>query len=543
MTTSPFESQPQKRTDAPGVSDTPAKIACFDPSTRQPLGQVPCDTPETVRQAVARARVAQRELAKTTFAERRALLGYILDHVLENADDLADAICRDAGKTRENAMMGEVWTVAEKLRHTIATGEKHLTSETLSAGLFVYKRAVIEYVPLGVIGVICPWNYPMQNILGPAIPALFAGNAVVVKVSEHVAWSSARFLRIVHEALDRAGLPRDLMHIVNGYGDVGRALVSSGADKIVFTGSMENGRRVVEESAKNLTPVILELGGKDAFIVCDDADIEQAAHAAMAGSFINAGQNCLAAERYLVFDAVYDRFAARITELASALRQGPPLGREQVDIGAITSPAQIGIIETLVDDAVEKGAKLLTGGKRVRTAEGDFYAPTVLGDVPSHARILGEETFGPIIPLVRVRDEAEAIEKANSTAFGLSCTVLTQNHRRAERMAKAIVAGGTSINDFGLTYMAMDLPFGGVRGSGYGRLNGREGLRAMTNIKSVLYDRFPNRMPAKLYPVGPLDYAMVREVVNTVYSRTLTKRLGGVVSLGKLVAKKLFEGK
>lgn len=539
MTTSTFADQ-SKRTEA-SATGSPRKIPCFDPATRKPLGEVTCDTPASVREAVARARVAQRDLARTTFAERRALLGYMLDHVLENADDLADVICRDAGKTRENAMMGEVWPVAEKLKHTIKNGEKHLRSETMSPGLFVYKRAVVEYIPLGVIGVICPWNYPMQNILGPAIPALFAGNAVVVKVSEHVAWSSARFLRIAHEALDKAGLSRDLVQIVNGYGDVGKALVSSGVDKIVFTGSMENGRRVIEESAKNLTPVILELGGKDAFIVCDDADIEQAAHAAMAGTFIASGQNCLAAERYLVFDAVYDRFVSRVCELASQLRQGPPLGDDKVDVGAITSPMQIGIIETLVNDAVEKGAKVLVGGKRVRTAEGDFFAPTVLSDVPKNARILSEETFGPVIPIVRVRDEAEAIEEANGTAFGLSATVLTQNRRRAQRMAKAIVAGGTSINDFGLTYMAMDLPFGGVRGSGYGRLNGREGLRAMTNVKSVLYDRMPNKLPAKLYPVGPMDYAMVREVVKTVYSRSLVKKVAGLVSLGKLAVKQLRE--
>ncbi|MFO0613649.1 MAG: aldehyde dehydrogenase family protein [Polyangiaceae bacterium] len=512
------------------------RIVCTNPATREPLGEVIANTPAEVREIVARARAAQRSYARSTFGERRALLGHMLDHVLAHADDLCDVICRDAGKTRENAMMGEVWPVAEKLRHTMKTGERHLRPETVSAGLFVHKRARIEYHPLGVIGVICPWNYPMQNILGPTIPALFAGNAVVVKVSEHVAWSSARIVRIVHDALERAGLSRDLVQVVNGYGDVGAALVSSGVDKIVFTGSMPNGRKVVEESAKTLTPVILELGGKDAFIVCDDANIEQAAHAALAGSFIAAGQNCLAAERYLVFDAVYDAFAARVTELTRSLRQGPPLGEARVDVGAMVTSFQAKIVEDLVNDAVEKGAVVLAGGKRVLDDEGDYFAPTVLGDVPRNARILEEETFGPVIPLVRVRDEAEAIHRANETAYGLSCTILTQDRKRAERMARAVVAGGTSINDFGLTYMAMDLPFGGVRGSGYGRLNGREGLRAMTNVKSVLYDRMPNTLPAKLYPVAPITYPLVREVLTTIYGRSLGTKAKGLFNLLKLAA-------
>lgn len=541
MTTSAHVDSTRGPSSSRGTAGNEARrtIPCTNPATREPLGEVLANTPAEVREMIVKARAAQRTYARSTFRERRRLLGHILDHVLENADDLCEIVCRDSGKTRENAMMGEIWTVAEKLRHTMKTGEQHLRPETVGAGLFVHKKARIEYHPLGVIGVICPWNYPLQNILGPTIPALFAGNAVIVKVSEHVAWSSARFLRIVHEALDACGISRDLFQIVNGYADVGAALVSGGVDKIVFTGSMPNGRKVVEESAKTLTPVILELGGKDAFIVCDDADIEQAAHAAMAGSFIAAGQNCLAAERYLVFDAVYDAFAARVTELARSLRQGPPLGDAPVDVGAMVTSFQAKIVEDLVNDAVQKGAVLLAGGKRTREEDGDYFEPTVLGDVPRDARILEEETFGPVIPLVRVRDEAEAIHRANETAYGLSCTILTQSRKRAERMARAVVAGGTSINDFGLTYMAMDLPFGGVRGSGYGRLNGREGLRAMTNVKSVLYDRLPNKLPAKLYPVAPITYPLVREVLQTLYGRTIARKAKGALNLVKLAAKQI----
>ncbi len=508
-------------------------IECFEPATRRKLGEVAVATPEDVRAVVARARRAQAEYRTTTFRERRALLTAILEHVLENADDLCEHIVRDAGKTRENAMLGEIWPVCEKLRHTLATGEDALKPETVSAGLFPHKRAEIRYIPLGVIGIIAPWNYPLQNLLGPTIPALFAGNAVVLKASEAVAWSTARFQRIFDEALDRVGLSRDLVQIVNGFGDTGAALVSSGADKIIFTGSMLNGRKVIEESAKNLTPVILELGGKDAFVVCDDANIEQAAHAAMAGVFIAAGQNCLAAERFIVFDSVYDAFVERVHTLTQALRQGDPRGDERVDIGAMATPAQIAVVEALVDDAVRRGAKVLTGGSRVLTDRGDFFAPTILVDVPRDAEILSEETFGPVMVILRAKDEHDAIQMANSTPYGLSATVMTMDQRRAERFADAIDAGGTSINDFGFTYMAMDLPFGGVRGSGYGRLNGREGIRACCNQKAVLFDRVALGAPSKLDPVGPFDYDLARETIRSIYGRGAATKISAVTSLAR----------
>lgn len=508
-------------------------ISCFEPATRKPLGEVPVCSPAEVRERIARARRAQTAWAERSFEERKELLGYILDHVLAHADELVDVIVRDCGKTRENAMLGEIWTVAEKIRHTCEHGEEFLVPERVPTGLFPHKRAEIHYIPLGVIGVIAPWNYPLQNILGPTVPALFAGNAVIIKVSEHVAWSSQRFQRIFDEALDKAGLSRDLVQIINGYGETGAALVSGGVDKIIFTGSMQNGKKVLEESAKTLTPVILELGGKDAFIVCDDADVEHAAHTAMTGIFIAAGQNCLAAERFIVFDRVYDAFVQRVVELTSALRQGPPLGDRRVDIGAMTTPMQIEIVERLVDDAIRRGAKALTGGRRVLTDQGDFYAPTVLVDVPESAAILREETFGPVMVILRAADEDDAIRIANTSEFGLSSTVITRSQARARRFVEQLVTGGMCHNDFGLTYMAMGLPFGGVRGSGFGRLNGREGLRACCNAKSVLIDKLPVGAPAKLYPIGPFDYDIARETIRSIYGRGATKTAQAVTRLAK----------
>lgn len=514
------------------TSTTVRMIQCIDPATRTKLGEVPVVSPAEVRERVARARAAQRAWRATSFAERRRVLGYLLDHVLEHADDLATTIVRAAGKTRENAMVGEVWPVCEKLRHTMAHGEDHLRPERMSAGLFLHKKAEVHYQPLGVIGVIAPWNYPLQNILGPSIPALFAGNAVIIKPSENVAWASARAQRIFDEALARAGMPADLVQIVDGYAETGAALVGC-ADKIIFTGSMGNGRKIIEASAANLTPVILELGGKDAFVVCADADVERAAHAALAGVFINAGQNCLAAERFIVEAGIYDAFVSRVVELTKQLRQGPPLGDKRVDVGAMTTAMQLDIVEKLVADAVAKGARVLAGGHRNQTETGDFFAPTILADVPTNAAILQEETFGPVMVIIRAQDVDDAVRIANSTQYGLSATVMTKSSARARDLVDRIVAGGTSVNDFGLTYMAMDLPFGGVRGSGFGRLNGRDGIRACTNAKAVLTDRLPFGAPAKLYPVGSFDYDLARETIRALYSRGVTSRLGAIGRLAK----------
>ncbi|MFV8749363.1 aldehyde dehydrogenase family protein [Nannocystaceae bacterium ST9] len=511
-----------------------ATIPCTDPATGERLGEVPALTPDEVRACVVKARKAQREWACTPFAERRKVLARMLELLLERADDLCALICRDAGKTLHNAMLGEIWPIAEKLRWTIAQGEKHLRSEVVSSGLLVHKRARIEYRPLGVIGVITPWNFPLQNILGPTIPALFAGNAVIIKVSEWTSWSVAPVQELIDRCFKDCGYSPDLVQIVTGYADTGAALVNGGVDKIVFTGSMANGKRVLEASAKTLTPVILELGGKDPMIVCDDADLDQAAHAAVSAAFIASGQMCLAAERVLVFDAVHDQFVAKVQDIALRLRQGAPLEGKIVDVGAMTMPAQVDIVEALVADAVGKGARVIAGGARAKGKPSKHYfEPTVLTEVREDMRIMQEETFGPVMAIVRVKDEAEALRIANATEYGLSSSVFSKDHARAKRIADQLIAGSTCINDWALMYMVQDLPFGGINGSGFGRLNGREGLRACTNIKAVIEDRLPIHRPIELFPGRRYDYDITREGIRVLYGEGLGKKVEALVDLGK----------
>ncbi|PRP95104.1 aldehyde dehydrogenase family protein [Enhygromyxa salina] len=516
-----------------------ATIPCTDPATGERLGEVPALTHDEVRDRIARARAAQTSWRRTSFAERRRVLAHMLEMLLEHADRLCEEICRDAGKTLHNAMLGEIWPLAEKLRWTIAHGETHLRSETVSSGLLQHKRARVEYHPLGVIGVITPWNFPLQNILGPTIPALFAGNAVIIKVSEWTSWSAEPFEQLLHRCLADCGYSKDLIQIITGYGDTGAALVSGGVDKIVFTGSMRNGKRVLEDSAKTLTPVILELGGKDPMIVCDDANLDQAAHAAVSGAFIASGQMCLAAERVLVFDAVYDQFVAKVQDITLRMRQDAPLSGKLVDVGAMTMPAQLEIVEELVKDAIAKGASLKAGGRRTKGKPSKHYfEPTILADVTDDMRIMHEETFGPVMSIIRVEGEDQAVRVANETAYGLSSSVFTTDPVRGRRIADQIVAGSTCINDWALMYMVQDLPFGGIKGSGFGRLNGREGLRACTNTKAVVEDRLPIHRAIKLFPGRRFDYDVTREGVRLLYSKGVAKKLDALVGLGKALRKR-----
>lgn len=503
----------------------PRMIECRNPASGELLGHVAAQTPEEVASAIARAKVAQKSWAKSSFAQRRAVLSHILSHVLDNADELCEAIVKDSGKTFENAMLGEIFPICNKIGWLIKNGEKHLKPEKMPSGLLMHKSARIEYVPLGVVACIIPWNYPLQNIISSLVAPLMAGNAVIVKASEAVAWSTARFQRITDEALQKEGFSTDTVQILNGFGDTGAALVRGGVQKILFIGSVANGRRIIEGSAEHLTPVIMELGGKDPMIVCEDADIPKAVHSALGGTFINLGQNCIASERIIVLDKVYDRFVTALVANAQQLRQGVPERGGNVDVGAIITPQQLAIIDGLVKDALASGAKALVGGEIAAIGNGTFYPPTILTHVTPDMAIANNEVFGPVMLIMRVKDEQEAISLANATEFGLHSSVITHDPARGERIAAQLEAGATCINDFGLCYLNQDLPFGGVKYSGFGVMNGREGLRAYTTPKAVMRDRFPLEIPPKLYPVGKSDYAKALASTRMLFSPRWQEKL------------------
>ncbi len=506
------------------------EIECVNPATGQRLGLMPVASPEEVQAVVERARKAQEVWKTSSFRQRRAVLAHLTELILAQMDELCAAIVEDSGKTFENALLGEIMPVLNKIRWVMQNGERHLKPESVPSGILMHKKGRIEYRPLGVVACIVPWNYPFQNIFGSLVAPLMAGNAVVIKASEAVAWSTRRFQKLIDEALRREGFSPDTVQIINGYGETGAALVRARVQKILFIGSVGNGRRIIESSAQHLTPVVMELGGKDPMIVCDDAKLEQAVHSALGGCFINLGQNCIASERLIVQDGIYDRFVEAIGRHAGALRQGVPTVPGKLDVGAMTSPLQVRIVDELVRDALAKGAKALVGGK-LPEGPGNFYPPTILIDITPDMRITQEEVFGPVMLIMRVKNDEEAIRLANNTDFGLQSSVFTQDRARAERIAAALDAGATCVNDFGLCYLNQDLPFGGVKYSGYGRMNGRDGLRAYTNAKAVLTDRFPFQIPPKLYPVKPEDYENARHTIQLMFARGLGRKLGALLRL------------
>ena len=536
--------------------ETPARelIACADPATLEPLGSVPVMDEETVRAVVARGRKAQRVWATTSFDERRAVMRALLDAILAQQAEICALCVRDSGKTMVDAALGEIFPVCEKIRYVLAHGERDLRPERRPSGFLAHKRARVEYPPLGVVGVICPWNFPFHNIYCPMVPALFAGNAVVAKVSEWTSWSGAALVEVVRAVLRECGQSPDLVQIVTGYGETGAALVTSGVDKVFFTGSPQNGKKVMAAAAPGLVPVVLELGGKDPLIVCDDADLDHAARQAMLGVFTAAGQMCVGAERIYVFDAVHDAFVERVRARVAALRQGPApipsdvaavagVGESRtrapvVDIGAMTMPRQLRILEDLVADAVAKGARVLAGGKRAPAAlGGQFFEPTLLVDVDHSMRITQEEQFGPIMVVIRARDEAEAIRLANDCPYGLGSSVFTRDRARAERMASRIRAGMTVVNDYGLAYMIQSLPFGGVGLSGFGRINGREGLRACCNEKAVVTDRIALGAGVAVYPVQRETFSVVEGAVRLIYGQGLATRARAALGVARQVAR------
>lgn len=513
----------------PGSED---KIECHEPATRKPLGTVQVDSPAIVALKIAAARRAQESWKNSSFAVRKRVLGRIQAYLVEHADELVELICRDSGKTRENALLGEILTVCEKARWTAANGERYLKPERIRSWFFPHKKARLEFHPLGVIGAVIPWNYPLQNIMNPLIPSLMAGNAIVIKPSEWVAWSSERFVQIARDAVEAEGYSPDLVQLVQGYGETGNALVEGGVDCVVFIGSVGNGRRVMEAAAKNLIPVVMELGGKDPYIVCEDAHLESAVHGALGGTFINCGQNCVASERILLLEPIADAFEALAKKFVDAFRQGAPLTGSTVDVGAMITPLQLQLVERLVNRAIEQGARVVCGGHRVNEEEGDFFAPTILADVMPEMEIMQEEVFGPVLLLCRVRDDAHAVEVANSTSFGLSSSIFSQDRERANRIAAQVQSGMAAINDFGgTTYMAQALTFGGVKQSGFGRMNGRDGLRSLCNVKAVLDDRFKINIPNKVYPVTDGTYPMVSNVVKLMYGRGWAMRFKGIKGL------------
>lgn len=471
-----------------------------NPATLEVVGTVPAATRDDVDAAIARARAAQPAWEQLGLDGRVEVLKRFQAALLDDQAEMAALITRETGKPYAESLGSDVLAALESVRWVTTKGPKVLRPERirLANPLFLGRASTLDRVPLGVIGVISPWNYPLSIPVGSVVYALLAGNTVVLKPASFTPLTALR----MRELFTRAGLPEDALVVVPGTGsEAGDALISGDIDHLIFTGSVEVGRAVERRLAERAVKCCMELGGSDAAIVLADADVPLAARGIVWGRFTNAGQTCAAVKRCFVHRSIHDAFVAEVVRLVSSLRLGDPMNAH-VDVGALTDPRSVAEMEALLDDARKRGARVVCGGRARPDLGGQHFEPTVVVDVPRDARLLAEECFGPILPIVAFDTDEEAVERANGTPFGLSGSVWTRDTKRGEALAQRLEAGTVIVNDALYTFAANETPWGGVKDSGHGRTHGRWGLEDVTRARHV--NVVPAGRPSVWwFPYGP----------------------------------------
>ncbi|KAK2875102.1 hypothetical protein FQN49_001772 [Arthroderma sp. PD_2] len=538
------------------------KILSYCPADGRLLGDengIKPATPKDIDNAFERASVAYSQWRGTSFPERRKVLRTLLKYVLEHQDEIATACCLDSGKTKVDACFGDIMVTADKLKWTIDHGEKSLQADRRPTNLLMmYKKNTVRYEPLGVVGACVSWNYPFHNLISPVISAIFAGNAVIVKPSEHTAWSSVFLCDIIQRAIVNCGHPKDLVQTVICLPQHADVMTSHPLLRhLIFIGSKPVAHEVCKSAAKALIPVTVELGGKDPAIILDDPktkkDLPSIASIMMRAVFQSAGQNCIGTERIIALPKVYDELLEIVTPRVKALRLGSALldGRgdpkaqkapHTPDVGAQISIKSFSRLESLISEAVQDGARLICGGSRYDHPDhphGHYFTPTLLVDVTPEMKIAHTELFAPVFVMMRARTVDEAISIANSTKYALGASVFGHDRTDVDKCVSRLDAGMVAINDFG-TFYAVGLPFGGVKDSGYGRFGGAEGLRNLSNLKAVCEDRtfIQTKIPPRLdYPIqkgqgkgedGEGAWQMCQGVVETGYQPSLIGKISGV---------------
>lgn len=493
-----------------------AVLEIRSPGTGRLIGRVPCSSQGEVQAAAARARTAGQAWATRSFAERRKVLLRARAHLIQHRDELV-ALLRDETSGLRTDGLTELLALCNAVGYFASQAERQLADRPVSPILFKNKKALITYRPRGVVGVISPWNMPVFLAYLDALAAICAGNGVVIKPSEVAPLAVAR----TRELLVQGGLPADLLQVVHGRGDVGEHLVDA-VDLVCFTGSVETGKKVMARAALRLTPVQLELGGKDPLIVLRDADLERAANAAVFGGLFYSGQGCVSVERVYVEEPVAEAFTAKVVEKVAALRQGPDPedpGDAPMDLGAMTFAPQLERLERQLRDAVARGATIRTGGGRRADLPGQCFAPTVVTGVTHEMELMREETFGPILPIMTVKDAEEALRLANDSRYGLAASLFTGDKDRGVALARRLETGGVCVNDCLATAFMNELPFGGVKESGVGSRCGPEGLRSLCHATAIVIDRFGARREPHWLPRPRWLGAAVDRVLGLFFGR------------------------
>jgi acyl-CoA reductase-like NAD-dependent aldehyde dehydrogenase len=482
----------------------------LDPATGEVVGEYPIHDAQAVREAVDRARIASRWWADLGWKERRIRLLNFKGALTRSLNRMATLIHSETGKPIADAQLETVMAITH-LDWAARHAHKVLGPHGVFPGLIaINQKCVLEYQPLGVVGVIGPWNYPVFTPMGSIAYSLAAGNAVVFKPSEFTPGVGVLLAEIFAGVVPE----QPVFQVVTGFGETGGALARAGADKVAFTGSAPTAKRVMAACAETLTPIVAECGGKDAFIVDTDADLDKAAEAALWGAMSNAGQTCVGVERVYVVDGVYDSFVEKLTDQAKGLRPG---GDRTADYGPITMPRQLEIIQRHIDDALAKGGRAVVGGSE--SVKDPYVEPVVLVDVPDDSSAVREETFGPTITVHKVKDLDEAVTRANATDYGLAATVFAKSSARSMEVARRLRSGMTSINSVIAFATVPALPFGGVGDSGFGRIHGADGLREFARAKAITRQRFASPMNLVTFNRTDKDMSKALRLVTLLHGR------------------------
>ena len=512
-----------------------SRIASINPATGAVRREFECAGEREVFDAVARAGSAQSAWAEWGVRRRIAVLRAFQSKLHESKSEIAEAITREAGKPVAEALTTEVLVVLDAARFLIENAWRLLRDEPVPHGNLAtkLKRGRLLREPYGVIGIISPWNYPFSIPATEALAALVAGNAVVLKPSEFTPLIALALASLLHAA----GFPKDVFQVLIGDGATGAALLRAPIDKLVFTGSVATGKRIAAVAAERLLPVVLELGGKDPMIVLDDADLDVASSGAVWGAFVNAGQACLSVERCYVHRSLYETFLAACVDKTEKLRIGH--GEDpNTDIGPMIHERQLQFVEAQVQDAVARGARVLTGGARIPELGTNFYRPTVVAGVAPDMRVMREETFGPVLPVMPFDTDDEAVRLANGSEYGLSASIWTRNSARGERLARRLHAGTVMVNDVVSCFGISEAPHGGVKASGLGRTHGRFGVEEMVRMKYLDVDRVPQIKKVWWYGYGENFRRQMEGFLDMQFARSISSRIGGALRSAAVLKRK-----